>query len=236
MSQIETTRALHEGPIYTDLSAGLLERVEMNSRVKWRSGQNPTVYRPGKYIIYIRRFNNEKVLSSGLGGKKAEGRHVTNDEFVRECMRMCPLNPTVDVSWNEVEITVGEDTILSGHIYEGIETVEPSCSVCRQEFDASAVGEAHCVKCGMPTVHDEPDWPTEQDVREYCGVYTTNVGIKKIDAHSLSVYRDRDDFGRWFGKMNGAKRIEPIPEQCIPKPKQPVERYHISFPLLAGVK
>jgi hypothetical protein len=74
--------------------------------------------------------------------------------------------------------------------------------------------------------------PTEQDYRECCGMWATRDGFdRKYYPNDLHGFDDRSDFDRFHRNW---VRIEPVPEQCIPKQEPKRESYQIRFPLLAG--
>lgn len=78
---------------------------------------------------------------------------------------------------------------------------------------------------------DDPKWePTPEEIRECCGVWVAGDGntpwtnIKHINPDMVNgdFYNDIHDFRACF---NGWDKLEPIPEQCIPKPEPERERY-----------
>lgn len=83
----------------------------------------------------------------------------------------------------------------------------------------------------------EPWQPTEQDYLECCGVWIHEKWPD--DRHHTTperlsgYYPSRKEFDR-LHTINEWKKIEPIPEQCIPKPEPVVEYYNCPFPMLAG--
>jgi hypothetical protein len=75
--------------------------------------------------------------------------------------------------------------------------------------------------------------PTEQDCRECCGMWVGRDGyVKKYSLSGLRCFESRDDFDRFH---EDDVRIEPMPEQCIPKDDPEKESYHLKYPLLAGI-
>jgi len=87
---------------------------------------------------------------------------------------------------------------------------------------------------GFTDEMQDKSWqPTEQDYRECCGVWVTPSGFThECDPDYLLNFDDRDDFDLFH---DGEVRIEPMPEQCIPKAEPKKESYQIKFPLLAGI-
>jgi hypothetical protein len=117
-----------------------------------------------------------------------------------------------------------------------IEALETHWRCC---FD---VGDYHCAdqaEEARDEVRDFEDevtsqhWkPTEQDYRECCGMWATRDGFdRKYYPNDLHGFDDRADFDRFHRNW---VRIEPVPEQCIPKQDPKRESYQIRFPLLAG--
>jgi len=73
--------------------------------------------------------------------------------------------------------------------------------------------------------------PTEQDYRECCGFWVAiHGGVCKCATDDLSDFKSRDHFDRIY---KYSVRIEPIPEQCIPK-SESKEKYNVPFPLMRG--
>lgn len=71
---------------------------------------------------------------------------------------------------------------------------------------------------------DAPKWePTPDEIRECCGVWLhKNSYTVEIGPNNLSVYNSIEHF---FSTTNLLSKLEPIPEQCIPKPEPERERY-----------
>jgi hypothetical protein len=89
--------------------------------------------------------------------------------------------------------------------------------------------------------HYSRKWkPTEQDYRDCCGIWVDPVGIKTRvvpsseygQGKSLLDFECIEEFNS-FAEDKGLARLEPMPEQCIPKRVQK-ERYNVPFPLLRG--
>jgi len=75
--------------------------------------------------------------------------------------------------------------------------------------------------------------PTEQDYRECCGVWVGCDGIPwKCIPDDLRNLQSRDHFDRIY---EDGVRIEPMPEQCVPKAEPKKESYQIKYPLLTGI-
>jgi hypothetical protein len=73
--------------------------------------------------------------------------------------------------------------------------------------------------------------PTEQDYRECCGVWVIGgVRTRNCAPEDLLYFESRYNFDR-FHEEN--VRIEPMPEQCIPK-SESKEKYNVPFPLMRG--
>lgn len=65
--------------------------------------------------------------------------------------------------------------------------------------------------------------PTPEEIRECCGVWLhKNSYTVEIRPNNLSVYNSIEHF---FSTTNLLSKLEPIPEQCIPKPEPERERY-----------
>lgn len=113
------------------------------------------------------------------------------------------------------------------------------------------VGDYHCADQAEEARDEVRDFegeatsqhwkPTEQEIRDCCGIWVDPVGIKTRvipffewgQGKSLLDFECADEFHS-FMDDKGLARLEPIPEQCIPKPETPKESYQIRFPLLAG--
>lgn len=101
------------------------------------------------------------------------------------------------------------------------------CEQIRRDIDANP---HH-----MINVEFKLPWqPTEQDYLECCGVFADVTGrhCKHVGPDDLTVY--------WAQECRTSsvwKKIEPIPEQCIPREEPPKERYvnleTTAFPTLA---
>ena len=84
--------------------------------------------------------------------------------------------------------------------------------------------------------------PTEQEIRDCCGIWVDPVGIKTRvipffewgQGKRLLDFECADEFHS-FMDDKGLARLEPIPEQCIPKAEPKKESYQVKFPLLAGI-
>jgi hypothetical protein len=110
------------------------------------------------------------------------------------------------------------------------------------ELDKFDVDET-TISVSHPNETKNKEWkPTEQEIRDCCGIWVDPVGIKTRvipffgcgQGKSLLDFECADEFHS-FMDDKGLARLEPIPEQCIPKPETPKESYQIRFPLLAGV-
>ncbi|MEJ2023457.1 MAG: hypothetical protein P8Y00_00265 [Deltaproteobacteria bacterium] len=86
----------------------------------------------------------------------------------------------------------------------------------------------------QPDETPRPCWQsTEQDYRECCGVWVTQNGhTQKYGPVSLRLFESSESFDRFH---EDDVRIEPMPEQCVPKAEPEKESYQIKFPLLAGI-
>ena len=89
-------------------------------------------------------------------------------------------------------------------------------------------------------------WPSEQDIRELCGLWKLGIdgSMRRVVPYEeqteeftyipLTRYLSREDFTEVFlSDRISAVRIEPIPEQCIPKAVRK-EKYNVPFQLMRG--
>ena len=89
-------------------------------------------------------------------------------------------------------------------------------------------------------------WPSEQDIRELCGLWKFAIdgSVRRVVPYektaegprdiTLTMYPNREYFESVFlGEPMSAVRLEPMPEQCIPKVVRK-ERYNVPFPLMRG--
>ena len=75
--------------------------------------------------------------------------------------------------------------------------------------------------------------PTEKDYLECCGVWVDwDETVAKYGPDDLLDFDDRADFDRFHRNW---VRIEPMPEQCVPKAEPKKESYRFKYPLLAGI-
>lgn len=114
---------------------------------------------------------------------------------------------------------------------------------CRRWLD-----DAYCVDWGDTesitevlyqggSTKDQNWHPTEQDYRECCGAWRDDDAptvILRVPPEYLATFGSRSDFDSYY-KLDGFTKIEPIPEQCIPKAEPEKESYQVKFPLLAGI-
>lgn len=77
--------------------------------------------------------------------------------------------------------------------------------------------------------------PTEEEIRQYCGLwYKGRQGhCLHVTISALAAFVSAESFEDYV-KAQGFVRVEPIPEQCIPKMEPEKPKYEILFPLLAG--
>ena len=71
--------------------------------------------------------------------------------------------------------------------------------------------------------------PTEQDYRECCGVWVPREGDVCYENRLIitpeHLVDDCENIEHFHSRMKDWTKIEPIPEQCIPKPEVERERY-----------
>lgn len=105
--------------------------------------------------------------------------------------------------------------------------------VTEVERSITAHGLAHSEITGVAKlVFKTPkQWePTEQDYRECCGIWlTAKLDHYSVTPDTLLRYPTRRAFDVAY---KAAVKVEPIPEQEIPKPTVPKESYNIAYPTL----
>jgi hypothetical protein len=123
--------------------------------------------------------------------------------------------------YDDDSIRYGNIAILHGE-YTIVESAadRAKARACREIMDHTGV-EEHA-KWG-------PWQPTEQDYRECCGMWVPKPGdvcfenrLMVTPGYLVLHHDSKDHFNR---KMGDWTKLEPIPEQCIPKPPVEKERY-----------
>ncbi len=191
---------------YTRLTEEVLEAIETHSEARFTNNIIPTYY---LYRVVTKTWLYLRD-SFGLSFYKNHEHHVevSNEVFVEKCVEAYPLYPP------KITLT---DKVSSF-----------TCTVSQDEKYITVEAPVY------NTFEEMKKWePTLEEIREYCGVWVDAFGEAfKVTVNILKVYDSKEEFVKLVPGLD-CQKIEDMPEQCLPKPEK--ERYHVKWPLLAGV-
>jgi len=188
-----------------------------------RSGDKGDKANVGDYVRLLRPVDGDIYFGSYMVDE-------VDDEFI-----------TVRSGNTIMDVSHGDYTVILQRAESGHEKIVRSIFESKIEDNHKGLGK---LSFEVPVMHSEPwqtpkQWqPTEHDYRECCGVWRDCDETDCLSTVTPDVLEDNYDSRADFDdEYHCYVKIEPIPEQCIPRKESPRERYVTlednAFPTLA---